>query len=855
MTNENRKKMRVWLPGIALGVVAFALAMLALRWAVSDGKAPAADHPVAGSSAAAGPSSHSSSPTVVPPIAGLVTKTVSGSETVIAHVASLPGLPGGVAGVVPAGTSDGRDAVLTPATGLAALLEGAEAIASEETALGPEGVVKRTRIVRTPHFKYPMLRIEETVRPADGNGPEQVLSQKAVVADHIVVKMDPKATEAELKALVAEYGGKIRKKMYTPGVYLVELKACTIPALPAALVVFNNRKATVAYAAPDGIVYALETVPNDAEFSRLWGMKNTGQNSGVAGADIEATFAWDISTGSQDIVVGVIDTGVDYTHPDLVANIWVNPGETGFDAYGREKATNGIDDDGNGFVDDLHGYDFANDDGDPMDDHYHGTHCAGTIGGVGNNGVGVAGVNWTVKIAGGKFLSSTGSGTNSDGADAIHYMTVIKAQLTSNSWGGGPWDGIMDPELQLLQDAIAEAGRANILFVAAAANSATRSYFIPAAFTNDNILSVAATDNKDALAVFSNYGADWVDLGAPGVGIISCDTGGGYRSLSGTSMATPHVAGAAALLLSIAPQMRCEDVKAILMNTSDALPSLDGLTVTGARLNVYRALQAVTTPTVVVQDTVIQDNTLNGTIGNSDGMASPGERVGLKVTLSNPSPFTAMGVTAQLSLVSPDPYVTLLSANAGYGDIAAGSDALSGDLFLLDIAPATPVPHTVALRLAVQDTGGHSWTSAVEVTVYRLISISGTVRLNGIGLAGAKVYVGGALNTTATTLSDGTYVAGALAGPCGMWAETGVAGDLQTAVQTRDLNGNTTGVDFAFTTATISGNVRDGVTLAPVSNAMIAYTGPVSGTALTDASGNYSITVPTQVAAPMRAAT
>ncbi|MFA6289349.1 MAG: S8 family serine peptidase [Opitutaceae bacterium] len=767
---------------------------------------------------------------------------MKGSVTAIAHGTSQPGLPGVVEGAVPSGTSGGRDAVRTPATGLAALLDGAEAIASEETASGTEGVVKRTRIVKTSHFKYPMLRIEETVRPAAGTEPEQVLSQKAVVADHIVVKMNPEATEAELKALVAGYGGKIRKKMYTPGVYLVELKECTIPELPAALAVFNDKKATVAYAAPDGIAYALETVPNDPEFPRLWGMRNTGQNSGVAGADIKATSAWDISTGSQDIVVGVIDTGVDYTHPDLAANIWVNPGETGFDAQGRDKATNGIDDDGNGFVDDVHGYDFANDDGDPMDDHYHGTHCAGTIGGVGNNGAGVAGVNWTVKIAAGKFLSGTGSGTNSDGADAIHYMTVIGVRLTSNSWGGGPWDGTMDPELQLLQDAIAEAGRANILFVAAAANSATSKYFIPAAFTNANILSVAATDNKDALAVFSNYGADWVDIGAPGVGIVSCDSGGGYRSLSGTSMATPHVAGAAALLLSIAPQMSCDAVKTILMNTSDPLPSLDGLTVTGARLNVYRALQAVTTPTVIIKDTVIQDNNLNGTIGNSDGMASPGERVGLKVTLRNPSPFAAVGVTAQLSLVSPDPYVTLLSANASYGDIAAKSDVLSGDLFLLNIAPATPVSHTVAMRLTVQDTGGHSWTSAVEVTVRNLISITGTVRLNGVGLAGAKVYVGGALNTTATTLSDGTYVAGALAGPCGVWAETGVAGDLKTAVQTMNLNGNTTGVDFAFTTATISGNVRDGVTQAAVGNARIEYKGLVSGTVLTDASGNYSIT-------------
>jgi subtilisin family serine protease/subtilisin-like proprotein convertase family protein/nuclear transport factor 2 (NTF2) superfamily protein len=342
----------------------------------------------------------------------------------------------------------------------------------------------------------------------------------------------------------------------------------------------------VAYYEPNEIL-PLSRTPNDPSLGQLWGLNNTGQTingqAGTRDADIDAPEAWDLSTGSASIVVGVIDTGIDYSHPDLAANIWTNPGEV---------AGNGIDDDGNGFVDDVHGYDFVNNDGDPFDDHGHGTHVAGTIGAAGDNQRGVSGVNWNTSLMALKFLSGTGSGSLSDAVRAINYATMMRSRygvnvrVTNNSWGGGGYN-------QSLADAIGAQGQAGILFVAAAGNSGTnndQSPNYPASYNFDNVIAVAASDNRDNLASFSNYGATSVDLAAPGVSIYSTAPGGGYQTMSGTSMATPHVAGAAALAWAVNPTATVAQIRSALLNGVDRVTGLSGKVATGGRLNVRGTL-------------------------------------------------------------------------------------------------------------------------------------------------------------------------------------------------------------------------------------------------------------------------
>jgi hypothetical protein len=338
-------------------------------------------------------------------------------------------------------------------------------------------------------------------------------------------------------------------------------------------------------------IYTTNAIPNDTRFGETWGMNNTGQTGGLADADIDAPAAWDISTGNGSVVVGVIDTGIAWDHPDLAANVWTNPGET---------AADGIDNDANGYVDDIHGYDFVNNDGNPYDDHGHGTHVSGTIAAVGNNGVGVAGVNWNAKVMGLKFLDTNGSGNTANAIRAVSYATMMRSRginipLTNNSWGGGAFD-------TALMNAIADAGTANMLFVASAGNNSANSDTspsYPAAYNVPNIISVAATDHGDLKSSFSNYGLTSVDIGAPGTNILSTSlwtsdniwNASGYTSISGTSMASPHVAGVAALAWGLQPTASYQRIRDAIYAGGDPIASMAGITVTGKRLNALGTLQ------------------------------------------------------------------------------------------------------------------------------------------------------------------------------------------------------------------------------------------------------------------------
>ncbi len=371
----------------------------------------------------------------------------------------------------------------------------------------------------------------------------------------------------------------------------------------------NN--ASVVYFEPNSVTRAVDSVlPNDPDFNKSWGLNNTSTNpigKKNFDADIDAPGAWGTSTGSSNVVVAVIDSGVDYNHPDLVANMWTNLSEL--------NGKPGIDDDGNGYIDDVHGYDFVNNDGDPMDDFFHGTHVAGIIAAQGNNLFGSTGVNWHSSIMALKFLNSTGGGEliamESAAVSSINYVTAMKEQFGVNvrvinaSWSY--------PDSNAIKSAIEATKDAGILFVFSANNyrgvddnlnndDPTNKYRYPSSYDFDNIISVAATDSNDRLASSSHYGATSVDLAAPGVHIYStlptqqtaAMSSNGFSSyygyLGGTSMAAPHVAGVAALLWSIDPNATYSEIRDAIFAGVDPIASLNGKMVTGGRLNALGAV-------------------------------------------------------------------------------------------------------------------------------------------------------------------------------------------------------------------------------------------------------------------------
>jgi hypothetical protein len=362
------------------------------------------------------------------------------------------------------------------------------------------------------------------------------------------------------------------------------LEVLDVPAASGiqALLERYRKSPLIEYAESDWFVRGTYT-PNEPRFAdgSLWNLHNTGAVGGKVDADIDAREAWDLQRDASGIIVAVIDTGVRYTHQDIAANMWRNSAEI---------PNNGIDDDGDGYFSDVYGINAISGSGDPMDVHGHGTHVAGIIGAVGDNGLGSVGVAMRVQLMGLKLLNTNMYGTVSDAIECINYARVKGARIINASWGD-----YNDFTSQALRDAIASARDAGIIFVAAAGNESGNNDsrpFYPASYDLDNIISVAATTRNDDLASFSCYGPRTVHLGAPGDEVYSTwgANNSAYRNLSGTSMAAPHVAGACALVWARFPWLTYREVIQQVLNNVDPLPSLAGITSTGGRLNLYKAL-------------------------------------------------------------------------------------------------------------------------------------------------------------------------------------------------------------------------------------------------------------------------
>ena len=431
--------------------------------------------------------------------------------------------------------------------------------------------------------------------PAGGRGRKtETFKGREVAARQVLVKFSKSAQPGDVERARAAAEVESERGVGGQGVRLFRSRSKNVEALVREL----SARPGVLYAEPDYIIRAA-AVPNDPSFGEQWALHNTGYTpstgAGTPGADIGAVSAWDISTGSRANVVAVVDTGVDSTHPDLAANMWSAPApftvNIGGQAIRCEAGTRGF----NAITKTC----------DPADEYDHGTHVAGIVGAAGNNGVGGAGVNWTAAVMDIKFFDAAGSATLSDALDAIEFAVQAKQALGAGanvrvlnaSWG---WNG--EPS-QALLDQINRAGASEMLFVAGAGNggedqvgdSNDVSPFYPASYDAANLISVAATDNNDRLASFSNYSATKVHLGAPGVQVFSTTMGGRYAFWSGTSMAAPHVSGAAALVLSSCA-LNTSILKNTLLMSIDYVPSLSTVTATGGRLDVGRAIRTCAVP-------------------------------------------------------------------------------------------------------------------------------------------------------------------------------------------------------------------------------------------------------------------
>jgi len=707
---------------------------------------------------------------------------------------------------------------------------GSDATGKADAADDEHGV-RRVSLIRNGEMKYPYIRVEETVRTDPAAGVPRLAGIQAMVGDHVVVRLREGVEEAALVAAVNRSGYHLRKKLQSPGLYLVAVPQPNVDSVPEALATLGEELAVVARAEPD-YLYTLCNTPDDPDYQYLWGLHNTGQFEGVTpDADIDAPEAWDVTTGDASVLVGLIDSGVDHKHPDLKANIWTNP---------KEIPGDGLDNDGNGYIDDVHGWDFVNQDSDPFDDLSHGTHCAGTIGAVGNNGKGVVGVCWRVSIAAMKIFDGGGNpAAMSDIVDAVRYATSIGVRLTSNSWGGGP-------RSTELEQAIAEAGAGGVLFVTSAGNHKGNNDLYPtypASYECNNIIAVAASTGNDTLASFSCFGMESVDLAAPGVSVWSTLPGNKYGKKSGTSMAGPHVAGVAALLFAQQPMFSGEQVRDAILAGVDPIASMEGRIATGGRLNARGALNRVAFSVTWIKP--VNDGSTDGADGNGDTIVNPGERIGLRAQAYAGALAGVKNARGTVTVVEGAECVSVVDGDIVFGDIPADGRSMGDGAYLLDVSQDCPTPFAVALQHTLTGDDMDPRIDTWRLTVYQTRAISGVVRLDGAPVEGIQVRAVclGAHKHDMSVKSDtqGRYSLVAVDGTNEVYAvqQGWLSSDRHIVVGP----GEPVVLDFDFETATISGRVVDrNAGFGPLPGAEVVYVGDVNGSVVSGADGSFSIT-------------
>jgi subtilisin family serine protease len=640
--------------------------------------------------------------------------------------------------------------------------------------------------------------------PAPGRGRKaELFKGREVVPGQVLVKFSASARPEEIERAKGGADVEQERRVGAGGARLLQSRSKNVEALVREL----SARRDVVYAEPNYVIRAT-AVPDDSRFGEQWALRNTGQTvgagAGTPGADIGVVPAWDVTTGSRDSVVAVVDTGVDYNHPDLAANIWSAPAPFAVNIAGQTiNCAAG-----------THGFDALTNTCDPLDDHNHGTHVAGIVGAAGGNGVGISGVSQTASIMGLRFLDAQGDGTLEGAINAIEFAVQAKqafgaganVRVLSNSWG---WAGDAS---QALLDEINRAAASDMLFVAGAGNDAAdtdATPFYPAGYDAASVVSVAATDTDDALVRSSswgsNYGRNSVDLAAPGNLVLSTVVGGSYDWFSGTSMATPHVSGAAALVLS-----RCTldtaGLKSTLLGSVDQVASLSGVTATGGRLNVSKALSscasATPTPTPTPTPTATPTPAPNG----APAVALTGPAGG--TTFTAPANITlgasasdADGVVSRVDFYAgaqlvgtsyAEPYAFNWSnvAPGAYSLTAVAADdrgltTTSTPVSIFVNRPPTASaggPYSAQAGRAVQFNGGGSSDSDGTIISYRWEFGDGT---NGAGVAPSHVYTAARTYDVILTVADdrgGSATAGTTVtvapSPSGTAAGTGTANRL-----------------------------------------------------------------------------
>ncbi len=631
-----------------------------------------------------------------------------------------------------------------------------------------------------------------------------------VVADELLIRLKTPDAAAAARVQAAMPAAVFENLSPSLGIHRVRVPGLSFQVWRGVL----EKHPDVLYAEPNYIVKG-DNTPNDANYPLLYGM-----------VKISAPSAWNSSTGNTSMVLGIVDSGIDYNHPDLAANVWSAPASFSVTIANRHITC----------AAGSHGYNAITRTCDPADDNNHGTHVSGTVGAVGNNSIGVAGVNWSAQMMGLKFLDSTGSGSTSNAINAIEFAiqakaafagtaTPVNVRVLSNSWGGGGYSSSLLAEIN-------KANSNDMLFVAAAGNSGvntdtTPNY--PSSYTAPNVVSVAATDSTDTLASFSNYGAASVDLAAPGVSVYSTIPGGNYASYSGTSMATPHVSGAALLVLSVCPSLNTAALKDALLNNVDAVAGLAGNTVTGGRLNVYRAMNSCAAPPpppVPTSLAAYSGTPQSTTVGTSfpsalqarvtDQFSNP--MSGVNVTFTAPgsgASATFSGINSASAITNASGIATspvpMANATAGSYNVTASVSGLTAVNFSLTNTPVSSSTGNTIFAGSGTPASFNMGTSPVETGMRFRSDVAGNV-------TGARFYkVPGDTTThtaslwtsTGTQLATGTFSGETSSG----WQSLTFSSPVAIAANTTYVVSYHTGGPFAVT---VNGFQNAGVDNAPL---------------------------------------